>query len=262
MSHNQLISVIMPTYNSELYVKDCIQSIVNQSLCNWELIIVDNCSTDGTVSIIEEFQLLHSKIKLYSTEFNSGGPAIPRNIGIKESLGGLLAFIDSDDVWHKEKLAIQSKYLSKYNLVCSRSDYVDSFSHMIKTTSKKSNTELTLCSVIRKNRIITSSVIVHKDLFLKIMFDSDPMLIGFEDYNAYIKYISLYGNGCLIGESLLSYRVTDSSLGLSISGKKRLLSSLYCLSKSSLTIDNYKCVVIGILVRLRSYFKHLTLYSK
>ena len=135
MSHNQLISVIMPTYNSELYVKDCIQSIVNQSLCNWELIIVDNCSTDGTVSIIEEFQLLHSKIKLYSTEFNSGGPAIPRNIGIKESLGGLLAFIDSDDVWHKEKLAIQAKYLSKYNLVCSRSDYVDSFGHMIKTTS-------------------------------------------------------------------------------------------------------------------------------
>ena len=252
----------MPTYNSESHVQDSIQSVINQSLHNWELIIVDNCSTDGTVDIIKKIQSSHSNIQLYSTDFNSGGPATPRNIGIKESLGEFLAFIDSDDVWHKEKLEVQSKYLDKYNLVCSSADYVDNFGCVIKTTSKNNDIELTLCSVVCKNRIITSSVIVHKDLFLKIMFDSDPMLIGFEDYNAYIKYISQFGSGCLIGKPLLSWRVSDSSLGLSISGKKRLLSSLYCLSKSCLAIDGYQCVITGILVRLRSYLKHLILHLK
>jgi len=240
MDSANLISIVMPTYNSESHVQDSIQSVINQSLHNWELIIVDNCSTDGTVDIIKKIQSSHSNIQLYSTDFNSGGPATPRNIGIKESLGEFLAFIDSDDVWHKEKLEVQSKYLDKYNL----------------------DIELTLCSVVCKNRIITSSVIVHKDLFLKIMFDSDPMLIGFEDYNAYIKYISQFGSGCLIGKPLLSWRVSDSSLGLSISGKKRLLSSLYCLSKSCLAIDGYQCVITGILVRLRSYLKHLILHLK
>jgi teichuronic acid biosynthesis glycosyltransferase TuaG len=256
MINNYLVSVIMPAYNAELYISEAIQSVIDQSINDWELIIIDNCSTDETVKIVKSFQFRHSNIKLYSTVFNSGGPAVPRNIGINNSTGKYLAFIDSDDVWVENKLYIQLPYLKKYTLVCSLTDKIDYKGHIIKSHECAQNKELNACSVIYKNSIINSSVIVNRNLFLSTLFDEDELIIGLEDYSSYIRYLTLHGNALLIGKPLLKYRVSRLSLGSAIVGERRLAMSIYCLMKSILMTDDYRCLIGGLIVRLRSYFKY------
>jgi teichuronic acid biosynthesis glycosyltransferase TuaG len=88
----------MPMFNSEAYISESINSVINQSYTNWELLLVDDGSTDKTVDIIKEFIKRDNRIKFYALKLNSG-PAVARNIGIKEAKGKYLTFLDADDVW-------------------------------------------------------------------------------------------------------------------------------------------------------------------
>ena len=252
----RLVSIVMPAYNAEAHISESIQSVIGQSLHNWELIIVDNCSTDSTLKIANSFQLHYSNIRVYSVESNSGGPAYPRNIGVRKSKGKYVAFIDSDDIWDINKLSDQLPHLGKFNLVCSLSDKIDDDGNLVKSSRCTKNKELDVCSVIYRNSIINSSVIVHRELFLSVLFDEDKLLIGLEDYNAYIRYLALYGNAFMVGKPLVKYRVSMLSLGSAITGEKRLVLSLYCLTKSIINTSAYQCVVKGILIRIRSYVKY------
>ena len=96
---NELVSIIIPVYNAEKYIRETIKTIADQTYTNWEAIFVDDCSTDRSASIIEE--QLSSKIKLIKLEKNSG-TAIARNAGIKEAKGRYLSFLDADDLWEKD----------------------------------------------------------------------------------------------------------------------------------------------------------------
>ncbi len=250
----------MPVFNGEPYIKESIESVVGQSYTDWELIIVDNCSTDGTVEIIKRYQLLYPNIRLYHTLVNSGGPAVPRNIGVQRSKGKYLAFIDADDVWFTDKLSIQIDYVFKNNIICSLADRIDENGKLIFTNKCGSDYELDICKIITENVVVNSSVVVHKDLFLSVMFDEDNLLNGLEDYNSYMRYLMLYGNGVLISRPLLSYRVLSSSLGSETEGAKRLAKSVYCLVKSSLVAGKYDCLIYGLIARVRSYIKYIFLY--
>jgi teichuronic acid biosynthesis glycosyltransferase TuaG len=256
MDSANLISIVMPAYNSESHIQDSIQSIINQSLHNWELIIVDNCSTDGTVDIIKKIQSTHSNIQLYSTDFNSGGPAVPRNIGINNSAGKYLAFIDSDDVWDINKLRVQLPYLKMYNLVCCLANKINEDGLVVNFSKSIRNKEINLCSLVYKNTIINSSVIVHKNLFMHTLFDESQLILGLEDYSSYIRYVGLHGNALLVGEPLVNYRIVTGSLGSSIVGEKRFSVSVLCLVKSLLVIGDYRCLVGGLIIRFRSYIKY------
>lgn len=118
---NELVSIIMPSYNSELYIKGAIQSVLAQTYTNWELIIVDDCSTDNTQNIIESF-LDDDRIRLYKNEHNSGA-AISRNYALREAKGKWIAFLDSDDLWHPEKLEKQLCFMKEYNYKFTYTDY-------------------------------------------------------------------------------------------------------------------------------------------
>src|SRR5690554_3761048 len=100
-----MISIIMPAYNAENTIKESIQSVIKQTYANWELIIIDDCSQDGTIEIITRF--LHDKrITLLKNKENSG-VAKTRNIGIKSAKYEYIAFLDSDDIWANNKLEKQ-----------------------------------------------------------------------------------------------------------------------------------------------------------
>jgi len=101
------ISIIIPTYNSSLFLKRTIQSVLAQTFTDWELLIVDDCSTDNTVDLVNEFVNKDSRIKLFKTAQNSGGPAHPKNIGFKNSQGEFIAYLDHDDEWLPSKLEEQ-----------------------------------------------------------------------------------------------------------------------------------------------------------
>ena len=104
---NRLVSVIMPLHNDEQYLRDAVESVISQSYTNWELLIVDDCSTDASPCIIEEYCRQDERIRIFKTENPSGSPTLPRNIGIEQSGGGYISFLDSDDQWLPNKLERQ-----------------------------------------------------------------------------------------------------------------------------------------------------------
>ena len=104
------ISVILPAYNSETGIKIAIESILNQTWQNLELLIIDDCSTDNTWEVIQQYAKEDERIRIFQTEKNSG-PYVARNIGLKHATGHFVTINDADDWSHAEKLAIQAKHL-------------------------------------------------------------------------------------------------------------------------------------------------------
>ena len=117
-----LVSIISPTYNSLQFIEDTIQSIIQQTYTNWELLITDDCSTDGTWELIQKHQKLDERIKIFRLEQNSG-PGVARNNSIKQAKGRFIAFCDSDDQWKPDKLEKQIKFLIENDLPFTFSAY-------------------------------------------------------------------------------------------------------------------------------------------
>ena len=138
MENKGLVSVIMPSYNSKKYIKESIESVLNQTYPFWELIIVDDCSKDGTVDVIKQFNDV--RIKLFVNERNSGA-AISRNRALREAKGKWTAFLDSDDIWLPTKLEEQLTFMINNNYDFTYTDYRicenGVWEKFIRTTPKK-----------------------------------------------------------------------------------------------------------------------------
>ena len=117
---DDLVSIITPAYNTAECIGKTIQSVLAQTYSNWELLIVDDCSTDNTREIIESFG--DPRIRYLKNEKNSGA-AISRNYGLREAKGKWIAFIDSDDLWAPEKLEKQIRFMKENNYAFTCTDY-------------------------------------------------------------------------------------------------------------------------------------------
>lgn len=117
-----LVSIIMPSYNTAKYISDSIKSVLAQTYKNWELIIVDDCSTDNTDEIVGEF-LSDERIRYLKNEKNSGA-AVSRNYALREARGKWIAFLDSDDLWLPEKLEKQLAFMVENGYKFSYTDYM------------------------------------------------------------------------------------------------------------------------------------------
>lgn len=116
-----LVSIIMPSYNTAKFIAESIKSVVAQTYTNWELLIVDDCSTDNTDEIVQPF-LFDERIKYFKNEKNSGA-AVSRNKALREAKGKWIAFLDSDDLWLPEKLERQIAFMKKYDYKFTYTDY-------------------------------------------------------------------------------------------------------------------------------------------
>ena len=119
---NNLVSIITPSYNSSKFIEDCIDSVLAQSYSDWEMIIVDDCSTDNSRDLITKFAKEDSKIHPIFLDVNVGA-AEARNIAIKKSKGKYIAFLDSDDLWKNNKLEKQLNFMSKNDIAFSFTSY-------------------------------------------------------------------------------------------------------------------------------------------
>lgn len=117
---NDLVSIIMPSYNTASFILETIQSILNQTYSNWELIIVDDCSTDNTDDIVATFN--DPRIHYLKNEKNRGA-AISRNYALREAKGKWIAFLDSDDLWTEDKLEKQICFMEENNYLFSYTNY-------------------------------------------------------------------------------------------------------------------------------------------
>lgn len=118
-----LISIITPCYNSASFIVQAMDSVLAQTFEDWEMLIADDCSTDDSAAIVQEYARQDSRIRYYRTDSPSGGPSIPRNIGLEHARGEYIAFLDSDDLWLPEKLKEQLSFLVTHKLDFVYSDY-------------------------------------------------------------------------------------------------------------------------------------------
>lgn len=110
--HRPLVSVIMPTYNCAAYIVASIESVIAQSITDWEIQIVDDCSTDNTKDVLKPYLAAYANIHYYCLSEN-GGPAVARTEAIKRATGKYIAFLDSDDLWFPDKLEKQIAFMEE-----------------------------------------------------------------------------------------------------------------------------------------------------
>ncbi len=118
---NDLVSIVMPSYNTGRYIKATIESVLSQTYPHWELLIVDDCSTDNTDDIVRSF-LSDERIRYMKNETNSSA-AVSRNRALREAKGRFVAFLDSDDLWHPEKLERQLNFMHETGYKFTYTDY-------------------------------------------------------------------------------------------------------------------------------------------
>lgn len=203
-----LVSIIMPAYNCENYIAEAINSVREQTYTNWELLIIDDCSSDNTLCIIKKFSNLDKRIKIYKNCSNKG-VAYSRNVGIKNSLGKYIAFLDADDVWMPQKMQKQVDILSTEIQFCfSASYFINEVSDKI---SDKINvpTYVTFNDLLKQNVIPCSSVVLSKNILKKYSFENDNL---HEDYLLWLKILKNENiTAHSINESLLKYRISSNS---------------------------------------------------
>ena len=119
---NNLVSIIMPAFNSEKTIVNAIKSVINQSYKTWELIIINDCSSDNTLEVINKYAVNHFNIRLINLNKNYGA-GYSRNQGILEANGRYIAFLDSDDLWHKDKLTTQIAFMIANSLKITYGSY-------------------------------------------------------------------------------------------------------------------------------------------
>ncbi|KXK45386.1 MAG: glycosyl transferase family 2 [Chlorobi bacterium OLB5] len=219
-----LISVILITYNAEEFVRLAIDSVLNQTYRDFELIIIDDGSIDNTIEIIKDYTSKSDRIISMFYE-HSGNVGKLRNEAIKISKGEYIAIIDGDDIWSEEKLMLQIQFMEQFDLICTNANEIDSANNIIKVRYFQENIpeKLTLDFLAYKNYVITSSVLMRKDIVIKAgMFEDDVGIRG-EDYILWLN-IAQIGNILFLDRSLIKYRRHTGNLSyLNIEERKKLL---------------------------------------
>ncbi len=204
---NTLVSIIMPSYNSEDTIFCSIESVVLQTYHNWELIIIDDCSVDNTVNIIKDYSNKDDRIKLIQLNTNNG-PAIARNKGIKKSQGRYISFLDSDDIWMPKKLDIQIKFMKMNKLALTYSSYnvINELGVKIKTRITKK--KITFDDMLKSNFIGNLTGIYDCKILGKYYMDS----IGHEDYALWLNIMKDVQKTQGVLEPLAGYRISLNSV--------------------------------------------------
>lgn len=171
---NLLVSVIMPVYNCQKYLAAAVESVIGQTYMNWELILIDDCSTDQSGALADRWALGDSRISVIHNEYNSGVSA-SRNNGIRASKGDWIAFLDSDDVWTAEKLEKQIAVVYGNGSVdgaFTGYGYLDSSSRVGNTWFRVPD-RATYSGMLVRNVMSTSGVFLRRDLLVDSPFSAD-----------------------------------------------------------------------------------------
>ena len=217
-----LVSIIMPNYNSEKYLQETIQSVLDQTYQNWELIFVDDCSTDKSLEIVQSF--VDERIRVFQNDTNSGA-AISRNYALKVARGKWIAFLDSDDLWESEKLVKQLNYMvtNGYDFTYTRYIQIDDESNSL-------GVEITGPRKIGKHKMFQYNYVGCLTVIYNYektgVIQIEPSLINRNDYAIWLK-VCKFCDCHLFDERLAKYRIRKKSL--SHSGIKSKIKNQYRL---------------------------------
>lgn len=232
-----LVSIVTPSFNASEFIEETIQSVLNQTYQNWEMIIVDDISTDDTVKIIDKYCMIDDRIHLFVLN-EKGGASLARNKAIREAKGKYIAFLDADDVWKPTKLEKQVKFMQENDCAFSYHNY-----DLIDENSKS----------LHIRRIAPSSINLKRALIgcsigcLSAMYDANKIgLIQIKridkrnDDALWFKILEKCDKGILLDEVLALYRVSNNSL--SSGSKIKLLKYHYRLYRINMQFNPIKSI--------------------
>ena len=204
---NGLVSIIMPAYNAQEFLRDSVASVMAQTYKDWELLIVDDMSTDATLSLAQLIASGDPRVQVIHLTVN-GGVSNARNIGMEAALGQYLAFLDSDDLWLPDKLAIQVAFMKRNNAGFSFTSYRrcardGRLGGLVKVPSKVSYKQL-----LRGNVIGCLTVMIDR----RIISPFTMPKVGHEDYATWLRILKMGNLALGIQEDLARYRLSYTSV--------------------------------------------------
>ena len=266
MKNKDYISIIITSYNSIKFIRKTIKSVLNQTYQNFEIILVDDCSDDGTYEYLKKIQKkFKDKIILLKTKKNSGTPSVSRNLGIKNAKGKFICLLDADDRWEKNKLQLQVEAFSDKNII-----YTTAAKYFNSQNLKSSILINFIRIILQKffisrinksgfhwfyiyNPIVTSSILAHRNVFKNFFFDADKDIR--EDIDMWIRLRQGNYNFYLVKNIATNiFRRNDS---LTSNFKKELLTLIRSLSNTFLKMNIFSKLnffLIGIIVKFSISF--------
>lgn len=252
---NDLVSIIMPSYNTAQYIRQSIQSVLAQTYLNWELIIVDDCSSDNTENVVSVF-LNDNRIKFLKNERNSGA-AVSRNRALREARGKWIAFLDSDDLWEPEKLEKQIAFMENHEYHFSYTNYIE-----IDEESVPNGKSVTGPKRISKHGMYNYCWMGC----LTVMYDADAVgLIQIadikknNDYAIWLK-VCKKANCYLLNETLARYRIRNGSI--SRHGCLKLIKWHYKLFRECENMNSLKSLFLTVNNLFYGFVKKIKYTSK
>lgn len=208
---NNKVSIIMPCYNASAYIGESIKSVLAQDYEDFELLIVDNASTDNSVLIIEQYSITDRRVKLLRCY--SPGAAYARNVGLDNANGRYIAFLDADDLWKSSKLSEQIEFMKriKCRLSCSSYNKIDEFGYNI------GRLRIPPIAITKKQLLLSCDI---GCLTVLIDTSNEPIprfpIIKKEDYAYWFSLINFYNEPFMGCQSVLaSYRVHGNGISRS-----------------------------------------------
>jgi teichuronic acid biosynthesis glycosyltransferase TuaG len=249
MNKNELlISVVIPTYNSEEYIADALHSVINQTYTNLEVLLVDDASIDETVAIVSKFISKDSRIFLEKLKVNSGA-AIARNTAIKLAKGNCIAFLDADDRWLPNKLELQLKLMQEKNCAVVLSSY-----YCMNEEGRALGKIITALPSINAKKILKCNYIGN----LTGMYSVDklgkllaPNIRKRQDWALWISAIQKSGVAYSVSEPLAFYRERENSIS---SNKLQMLAYNFKIYKDFLKFSYLKSLYFMLLFLYEYFF--------
>lgn len=238
-----LVSIITPSYNTGKYIKSAIESVLNQTYINWEMIIVDDCSSDDTDNVIKPF-LKDKRIRYIKNKRNIGA-ALSRNIALSEAKGEYIAFLDSDDIWDRKKLERQIEFMVHNEYYFTYTKY-----EIIKENSDLLNKTISGPKKITKHKMYNYcwpgclTVMYNQNRVGLIQIEDLPKN---NDYAIWLKVIEKC-DCYLLDENLAKYRIRNGSI--SRNNKIKLIKYHYNLFR----FGEHKSIIFSILLTIRNMF--------
>lgn len=198
------VSVVIPVHNSEKHLKECIDSVINQTYKNLEIIIVDDNSTDSSLEIIKSYK--DKRIKIIESKEKLGA-ALARNKGVENATGNYICFLDSDDYWYKEKIEKQLDFIKDKAFIYSKYLYL----RKNKTHIAKVPKSLTYNELLKNTAIFTSTVMFNMK-YLKKEDIYMPNIKRGQDAATWLKILKKIDKAYGMQEVLSIYRVGEKSL--------------------------------------------------
>jgi len=199
------VSVIIPCYNAEKFLRSTLESILNQTILCREIIAVNDGSTDGTLELLRSYK---DKIKIITIK--NSGPAVARNVGIKVATSKYIAFCDSDDIWLPNKIEKQFVHFGNPFIFCARENFSDEGEPSLLYQHPTENMLLEKTGILLNNFVTTSGVLVLKNVLKKVGLFDERFRCS-EDWHLWIRIRRLY-DFTYIKDPLVKYNVRFYSI--------------------------------------------------